>query len=164
MLSIRLPENTQIIINETHIKIIGQYGTFIKKKSKEIKLYSDSKKLYLLDSKHFFYLNLIEILLWGANKTFFKKLKIIGIGFRATIEDNILVLRLGFSHQIMFKIPNDIQIYIPQTNILLIIGKNKQLVSEVAASIRSLKLPEPYKGKGIHYFDEIIIQKEGKKN
>lgn len=164
MLSIRLPENTQIIINETHIKIIGQYGTFIKKKSKEIKLYCDSKKIYLLDSKYLFYLNLIEILLWGANKTFFKKLKIIGVGFKVSIENNSLNLRLGFSHPIIFKIPKDIQIYIPQTNILLIIGKNKQLVSEVTATIRSLKLPEPYKGKGIHYFDEIIFKKEGKKN
>ncbi len=98
----------------------------------------------------------------GVVKGFSKDLEIIGIGYRAEVKNKILILNLGFSHQINFEIPEGIKIAVEKNTLLKITGFDKELVGLVASRIRELKKPEPYKGKGIKYSDEVIKRKAGK--
>lgn len=99
---------------------------------------------------------------FGVNNGFSKELEIQGIGYRAAIEGNILVLNVGFTHQVKFPMPEGIKILVEKSHIK-ISGFNKNLVGEVAAKIRAIKKPEPYKGKGIRYKGEVVKLKAGKK-
>jgi len=90
-------------------------------------------------------------------------LEITGVGFRANLKGELLNLQIGFSHDINFKIPKDVKIEVEKQTILKITGSDKELVSKVAADIKSLKPVEPYKGKGIKEKGEFVIRKEGKK-
>lgn len=172
MLSLKVSRNIQIKIGNNWIKIIGPLGTVTKKKPKNIKLYFDknTNDLYLInqnEKQNHFYLSLINNLIWGLDKGFKVKLSIIGIGYKVAIESKKLVFRLGYSHDVIYNIPDDIEISLvpKQKNLtLLIFGNNKQKVSQVAAEIRGIKKPEPYKGKGIRYLDEVVTLKQGKKN
>lgn len=107
---------------------------------------------------------LVSNMIEGVTKGFEKKLDIQGVGYRATIQGSKLVLNLGYSHPIEFIAPKGINIAIDaeKKNIIIISGINKQLVGEVAAQIRSMRKPEPYKGKGIRYLGEHIVRKAGK--
>lgn len=107
--------------------------------------------------------SLINNMIEGVNQGFEKKLKLIGVGYRAQVQGNKLNLILGFSHPIDFEIPEGIQIEAPSQTDLVIKGVDKQLVGEVSAKIRSFRPPEPYKGKGVRYADEHIKLKEAKK-
>jgi len=97
----------------------------------------------------------------GLTKGFEKKLEINGVGYRAAIKGKELELQLGFSHPVIYPIPEGIEIKVDK-NIITIKGHDKQKVGQVAAEIRSFRPPEPYKGKGIKYVDEVIIRKAGK--
>ena len=97
----------------------------------------------------------------GLTKGFEKKLEINGVGYRANIQGNKLVLNLGYSHPIEYEIPAGITITV-EKNIITVKGSDKQQVGQVAAEIRAFRKPEPYKGKGIKYVDEHIIRKAGK--
>jgi large subunit ribosomal protein L6 len=94
---------------------------------------------------------------------FTKRLEIKGVGFRASVEGKILSLSLGFSHEIKYAIPAGITIVAEKPTLLVISGMDAQKVGQVAALLRSLRKPEPYKGKGVMYEGERIIMKEGKK-
>ncbi len=98
----------------------------------------------------------------GVTKGFFKELEIIGVGYRAEVKNNNLVLNLGFSHQVNYVIPEGIKITVEKNTLLKISGFDKELVGLTASQIRELKKPEPYKGKGIKYSDEVIKRKVGK--
>ncbi len=104
---------------------------------------------------------LIQNMVTGVTVGFEKKLEIQGIGFRAEAAGNTLKLALGFSHPVEFPVPPGITVK-TEKNIITIAGVDKQLVGEVAAEIRHLKKPEPYKGKGIRYLDEVVRRKAGK--
>ena len=97
----------------------------------------------------------------GLTKGFEKKLEINGVGYRANIQGNKLVLNLGYSHPIEYEIPAGITITV-EKNIITVKGSDRQQVGQVAAEIRAFRKPEPYKGKGIKYVDEHIIRKAGK--
>jgi len=105
-------------------------------------------------------------LIWGLYKGYTAKLQIIGVGYKASINGNDLTMRLGFSHDVLYKIPDNIKISISQQKVLTlnIFGTNYQQIKQVASEIKRLKSPEPYKGKGIRFFGETILLKEGKKN
>ena len=103
--------------------------------------------------------NLVE----GVSKGYEKKLDINGVGYRAAVAGKVLKLALGYSHEIDFEIPAGITIVTPKPTEILVSGIDKQRVGQVAAEIRELRGPEPYKGKGIKYSDEFIFRKEGKK-
>jgi len=98
----------------------------------------------------------------GVTKGFSKQLIISGVGYRANIKGDVLVLEVGFSHSIEFPIPDDVTVELEGNNIINISGIDKQRVGQIAAEIRSVKKPEPYKGKGIAYSDEQIRRKQGK--
>ena len=105
---------------------------------------------------------LINNMVIGVTECFTKKLQIVGVGYKSKIEDNMLVLSLGFCHDIAYVIPENLKITCNK-NIIEVTGCDKQLVGQVASELRSLRKPEPYKGKGIMYEGENIIRKEGKK-
>ena len=98
----------------------------------------------------------------GVREGFEKKVEIEGVGFKAQTQDNDLSLNLGYSHPVIFKIPEGIKVEVVK-NTIAISGFSKELVGQTAANIRSLKKPEPYKGKGIRYVGEVIRRKAGKK-
>ena len=105
----------------------------------------------------------IANLLEGVTKGFEKKLDITGVGYRAALQGKKLQLALGYSHDVVYDIPEGILITVPKPTEILISGNDSQRVGQVAAEIRSYRPPEPYKGKGVRYSDEFIFRKEGKK-
>src|SRR6201993_4764922 len=103
--------------------------------------------------------NLVE----GVTKGFEEKLEITGVGYRATLQGKNLQIALGFSHDIIYPIPDGITIATPKPTEIVVTGIDKQKVGQVAAEIRAFRPPEPYKGKGVKYAGEYIFRKEGKK-
>ena len=99
----------------------------------------------------------------GVSQGFERKLVLHGTGYRAQVQGDTLNLMLGFSHPVAYKMPAGIKCETPSQTEILIKGVDKQLVGQVAADVRAYRKPEPYKGKGVRYFDEVIILKETKK-
>ena len=106
---------------------------------------------------------LINNLMAGVTKGFEQKLEITGVGYRAAVQGKNLQLQLGYSHDVVFPIPEGITIATPKPTEIMITGVDKQKVGQVAAEIRGFRPPEPYKGKGVKYAGEYIFRKEGKK-
>jgi large subunit ribosomal protein L6 len=98
----------------------------------------------------------------GVDVGFVKDLEIQGVGFKALLQGDVLNLSLGFSHPILFKIPNGIKVTVADNTKVKVEGIDRQLVGQVASDIRSYYPPEPYKGKGIRYAGEVVKRKEGK--
>lgn len=99
----------------------------------------------------------------GVSKGFTRKLAISGVGYRAAMDGKILNLQLGYSHDIKYAIPADIEVTCESPTAITITGADRQRVGQIAAELRAFRKPEPYKGKGIRYQDEVILRKEGKK-
>jgi large subunit ribosomal protein L6 len=106
---------------------------------------------------------LVNNLVTGVTKGFEQKLEITGVGYRAAVQGKNLQLALGYSHDVVFPIPEGITITTPRPVEIIITGMDKQRVGQVAADIRDFRPPEPYKGKGVRYAGEYIFRKEGKK-
>ena len=106
---------------------------------------------------------MVANLIKGVDKGYEKKLEINGVGYRAAVQGKQLQLALGYSHDVVYKIPDGINIATPKPTEVVITGIDKQKVGQVAAEIRDFRPPEPYKGKGIKYENEFIFRKEGKK-
>lgn len=105
--------------------------------------------------------SLIQNMIDGVTKGFEKKLEVIGVGFKVATTPGKLTMSLGFSHPVVVDVPKDLTVAVDK-NIISIFGADKQRVGQFAAEIRELKKPEPYKGKGIKYIDEVVIRKAGK--
>lgn len=105
---------------------------------------------------------LVNNMVVGVSAGFRKELEIQGVGFKAAVQGKVLKLNLGFSHDILFAIPDGIKITVTEATRITIDGIDRQLVGQVAADIRSYYPPEPYKGKGVRYVGEQIVRKEGK--
>lgn len=106
---------------------------------------------------------LVSNLVEGVTKGFEKKLEITGVGYKAAVQGKNLNLSLGYSHDVIFAIPEGIQIVTPKPTEVVVTGIDRQKVGQVAAEIREFRGPEPYKGKGVKYAGEFIFRKEGKK-
>jgi large subunit ribosomal protein L6 len=106
---------------------------------------------------------LVSNLVTGVTKGFESKLEITGVGYRAAVQGKNLQLALGFSHDVLYAIPEGIAIATPKPTEIVVSGIDKQRVGQVAAEIRGFRPPEPYKGKGVRYAGEFIFRKEGKK-
>jgi len=106
---------------------------------------------------------LLANMIIGVTKSFNKKLQLVGVGYRAKVQGDILELSLGFSHPVHYSIPEGILIEVPTNTDVVVKGADKQKVGQVSAEIRGLRPPEPYKGKGVRYSDERIVLKETKK-
>lgn len=99
----------------------------------------------------------------GVSKGFEKKLQLVGVGYRAQAQGDVLNLSLGFSHPVAHKMPEGVKVECPTQTEILIKGSDKQQVGQVAAEVRAYRKPEPYKGKGVRYSDEVVVIKETKK-
>lgn len=119
----------------------------------------ENKKVRAL---HGLYRALLQNMVTGVKDGYTKKLELVGIGYKAEIKNNFLVLQLGYSHPIVFLPPADVKIETPAATQIVISGIDKQIVGQVAAKIRSFREPEPYKGKGVKYENEKIRRKAGK--
>ena len=172
-LNISIPEKVKVVLNNNIINIEGPLG----KKSLDIDLdifdlnINEGKEVSIKpkknnqETKRLWGMNrsLINNAIIGTSKGYQKILELSGVGFRAALKGNVLNLQLGFSHDINFDIPEGIKVQVEKQNILKISGTDKQQVGEVAAEIKSLRPPEPYKGKGIKEQGQYILRKEGKK-
>lgn len=106
---------------------------------------------------------MVSNILEGVKDGFEKKLEINGVGYRAAMQGNDVQLSLGFSHEVVYKVPEGVTVACTKPTEIVVSGIDKQKVGQVAAEIRSYRPPEPYKGKGVKYADETIFRKEGKK-
>ena len=106
---------------------------------------------------------IINNMVVGVEEGFTKSLVVNGVGYRAAVGDGILTLQLGYSHDIKLAIPNDLEVKCAKPTEISISGIDKQKVGQFASEVRALRKPEPYKGKGVRYSDEVIRRKEGKK-
>lgn len=168
-----IPTGVQVKLTENNLlNIAGSKGTLSKTLPKEIKIIIDQEKNTISTTRpndikknkqlHGTVNSLINSMLIGVSQGFIKELEINGVGYRANVQGDIVNLSLGYSHPIKYQIPEGITVVSPKPTLLQISGFDKQLVGQVAAQIRQFRSPEPYKGKGIKYQDEVIRRKEGK--
>lgn len=144
-LSLRLHHDVQVDIKDGHITFDPKVET------KNAKALSGTLRALTNNMVH------------GVATGFIKELSLVGVGYRAQMQGKKLILSLGFSHQIEFDVPEGVQIEAPSLTEILIKGSDKQAVGEVAAQIRRFRPPEPYKGKGVRYKNELVRIKETKK-
>ena len=172
-ISISIPQKVKVIMTGNILNIEGPLG----KKSLNVDLdifdlnINEGKEVSIKpkennqNTKRLWGMNrsLINNAIIGASKGYEKILELSGVGYRAALKGNVLNLQLGFSHDINFNIPEGVKIQVEKQNILKITGTDKQEVGMVAAEIKSIRPPEPYKGKGIKEKGQYILRKEGKK-
>lgn len=168
-LPIAIPAGVTITVDPNGITVTGPKGTLQQFLLSEVTVTVDDNQVVvtrnndekLAKSQHGLMRALIANMITGVSKGFEKKLEINGVGYRVNGGGQTLNLTLGFSHPVVFEAPAGVQLEVQQ-NVITVSGINKQQVGQVAADIRALKKPEPYKGKGIKYVDEVIIRKAGK--
>lgn len=162
---IKISNDLHLHLEDHLLTLKGKLGTLTLILPKEISLTSNHKEIVLKSSSPPLwgtYRSLIKNMVVGVSQGYMIRLQLIGLGYKVYLDNNILYFKLGLSHLIGYRIPTDIHIEV-KTNLILIKGINKEQVYNVATFIRSLKSPEPYKGKGIRFIDEWIKLKAGKK-
>ncbi len=164
------PDNVTINVMGNLITVKGPKGELLRPLHPDIKVEEKEGVFFLSpvretkksDALWGLFRSLIANMVEGVTNGFVKKLEFEGIGYRASLEDNSLLMQLGFSHPVRFKAPDGIKLAV-EKNTITVSGIDKELVGNVASQIRRLKPPEPYKGKGIRYQGEVIRRKTGKK-
>ena len=172
-INIPIPDKVKVLLSGNIINIEGPLGKkslnidldVFELKIDEGKEVSIKPKKIDQNSKRLWGMNrsLLNNAIIGASKGYNKTLELVGVGFRAALKGKQLNMQLGFSHDINFDIPEGIKIAVEKQTILKISGPDKQLVGMVASQIKSIRPPEPYKGKGIKEQGQYILRKEGKK-
>lgn len=165
-----IPKGVKVELNNNNIKISGERGTLESSFHPDMQVKIEEGKIIVSRpsenrfhrSLHGLSRTLINNMVEGVSSGFEKILEIKGVGYRATLEGGKMVLQIGYSHPIEFNTPKGIEFEVEKQKIIKIKGIDKQLVGETAAQIRSLRKPEPYKGKGIRYIDEVVRRKVGK--
>ena len=168
--SVNILDKVKVTQKDSKIEVTGPKGTLNLNLVDGVKVDINGNELLVTrndDSKknralHGLYRSLINNMVVGVNDGFTKKLELVGIGYRAELKGKNLVMMLGFSHPTVFNPPSDITIDVPNPNTVVVSGISKDLVGLVASKIRSFRLPEPYKGKGIKYENEVVRRKAGK--
>jgi large subunit ribosomal protein L6 len=167
---ITIPEKTTVTIAEGVVTVTGPLGKLEMsyKPVVEIAIENNTVVLKPLDEEletlalWGTYSSIIDNLVAGVNKEYEKRLIIEGVGFKAEVKGDSVSMNLGFSHPVIVKIPKTLKVVMEKDN-MIITGIDKAEVGQFAANIRAYKKPEPYKGKGIRYSDEVVRRKEGKK-
>lgn len=170
-LPIDIPQGVEIKIDDANLVTVkGPLGTLSEQVNKDITLKIEDNTLTVERpsnnknhrAMHGLYRALIQNMVTGVTKGYEKKLKIVGVGYRAIKQGKSLNLQLGFSHPVEMIDPEGITVECPSQTDIIVKGIDKQLVGNYAAKIRDWRKPEPYKGKGIRYVDEYVRRKEGK--
>ena len=164
-----IPENVSVVVNGTNVTVKGPKGELSTVIDKNINVEVDGTELKVtrkndnFKTAHGTVNANIRNMIIGVSDGFEKKLEAVGVGYRFALKGNELVVSAGYSHPVYVKIPTGITLESPSNTELFVRGIDKQAVGQFAAEVRSIREPEPYKGKGIRYSDEHIIRKEGKK-
>ena len=167
---IALPKEVKVACDPSKIEVTGPKGLLTQPLPQGISVSVDGGKILVQradDQRTTRALqgltrSLIANMVTGVTQGFEKRLEIIGVGFRADLQGNALKLTLGYSHPIFYPVPKGIKVEVDKQTLITVKGVDKQQVGVVAAQLRSIKLPEPYKGKGIRYLGERIRKKVGK--
>lgn len=170
--SISLPKDVNVHVDHDRVVITGKFGSLHCLIPAPLKIELDSVNgLLSVDrlkddatarSLHGLVRSLISNSVIGVNKPWEKRLEIIGVGYQASFANNLLSLNVGFSNPLLVNIPVDVACELPDSTHIVLSSVDKQLVGQIAANIRSLRPPEPYKGKGIRYLNEHVRRKSGK--
>jgi len=167
---IEIPSGVNVTLDQGLILVKGPKGELqrsihplvkVEIKDTEINVKVDNEEIHIQKALWGLFRSLIYNMVVGVTEGFEKKLEINGVGYKANATGQNLVLNVGYSHAVEFNIPEGINCQV-EANVITISGIDKQQVGEVAANIRKVRKPEPYKGKGIKYIDEIIRRKAGK--
>ena len=167
---ITLPEKTEINISGGSVSVKGPLGVLTRPLHPVIEVKMSGNEVSVLPKKMTLesralwgtYASHLTNMISGVNKPFEKKLILEGIGFKSEVKDDKILLALGFSHPVVVLIPGGLKVT-AEKNVITISGSDKEEVGQLASKLRSLKKPEPYKGKGMRYSDEVIKRKQGKK-
>jgi large subunit ribosomal protein L6 len=168
---ISVPDGVEITIQPELVKVKGPKGELAERVSREIGVAQENGEVVVTRSTdrgehralHGLTRSLIANMVEGVTNGFEKRLEIQGVGYRAQLQGNKLVLALGYSHPVEVNAPDGIDFEVPQPTRITVRGISKQVVGEVAANIRKQRPPEPYKGKGIRYEGEYVARKVGKR-
>ncbi|TDI77038.1 MAG: 50S ribosomal protein L6 [Betaproteobacteria bacterium] len=168
---VSVPANVEVILSSSEVSIKGPLGKLQRSFNSDVIIERDGDTLLVKVANSSRQANamsgtmraLLANMMQGVTSGFEKKLSLVGVGYRAQVTNETLNLTLGFSHPIVYKIPGGVKVETPTQTEILIKGIDKQQVGQVAAEVRAYRKPEPYKGKGVRYTDEVITMKEAKK-
>ncbi len=166
-----LPKGVDVTLAAGQISVKGPLGTIARAADPNVDVKKDGEQLVfkaLGNSNHANAMSgtmraLVANMVAGVTKGFEKRLTLVGVGFRAQAQGDKLNLTLGYSHPLVHQMPKGVKVVTPTQTEIVISGVDKQLVGQVAAEVRAHRPPEPYKGKGVRYVDEVIVLKETKK-
>jgi large subunit ribosomal protein L6 len=166
-----VPKGVEVTLSDSEISVKGPLGTLKQFLLPAVKIERDGEKLLCraiegapnAGAMSGTMRALLNNMVIGVTKGFEKKLTLVGVGYRAQAQGAKLNLTLGFSHPVAHDMPNGIKVETPTQTEILIKGIDKQVVGQVAAEVRAYRSPEPYKGKGVRYSDEVVVIKETKK-
>ena len=165
-----IPDKVEVKIEADQISVKGPKGELSMIKSSDVEVVLKDNQITmsipegsakLLRSLWGTTRSILDNLIIGVSEGYKKQLEINGVGFKAEVKGKVLVLNVGYSHTVDYNIPDDINVS-TEKNVITIEGIDKQRVGQIAAEIRAIKKPEPYKGKGIKYIDEVVRRKAGK--
>ncbi len=167
---IPLPKNVELKVQNGELQVKGPKGALKTMLPAGITVTVDEGKVLVVRDEavelpktaHGFYRATINNMIVGVSSGFEKKLTLIGVGYRAAVQGSVLDLQLGFSHPTQVKIPPSVKVLVDKSTAVSITGIDKQEVGQFAAVVRSMRPPEPYKGKGIRYENEYVRKKAGK--
>jgi large subunit ribosomal protein L6 len=168
---VAVPQGVDVAIKEDQISVKGTGGTLSLAQNRLVKVSNEGGKLSFAPADESREANamsgtmrqLVNNMVLGVTKGFEKKLNLVGVGFRAAAQGNKLNLAIGFSHPVNIEMPQGITVATPAPTEIIVKGADRQRVGQIAAEIRAVRPPEPYKGKGIRYADEKVVIKETKK-
>jgi large subunit ribosomal protein L6 len=168
---VALPKGVEVTVAADSISVKGPLGSLARAADPNVAVQKDGEKIVfkaLGNSNHANAMSgtmraLVAGMVTGVTKGFEKRLGLVGVGFRAQAQGDKLSLSLGYSHPVVHQMPKGIKVATPTQTEIVISGVDKQLVGQVAAEVRAYRSPEPYKGKGVRYKDEVIVLKETKK-
>ena len=171
---IAIPAGVTVTVKDSVVTVKGPKGELSQAVDRDIEVKVEGAEVIVSRpteqirhrAMHGLYRSLISNLVKGVTEGYKKELELVGVGFKAANQGNLLDLALGYSHNIIFEIPKELKVSTTtekgQNPKIFLEGSDKQLIGAVAAKLRSLRKPEPYKGKGVKYSDEIVRRKAGK--
>lgn len=169
-LAITVPNGVKVALDKGLVKVNGPQGSLELPVRPEIKVEVKDSTVSvqrtdegrLARSLHGLTRTLIANMVKGVSEGFQKKLEIIGVGYKADVQGSTINFALGYSHPVKYELPKGVKATVDKQTLITLAGPDKQVIGQVAADIRALRKPEPYKGKGIKYSDEVIRRKAGK--
>jgi large subunit ribosomal protein L6 len=168
---VTLPKGVEVKVGSSELSVKGPLGMLTQPLGGDVKVRQDGDALLFEAATETAQANamsgtlraLVSNMVTGVSKGFERKLTLVGVGYRAQAQGDKLNLTVGYSHPVVHQMPKGIKVETPSQTEILIKGVDKQLVGQVAATVRAYRSPEPYKGKGIRYADERVVLKETKK-